>query len=98
VRNWGFYWVGIKATNLSKGNLWKLMLLLSTLTAVASMFIDNVTTIRLMIPVTLSIVRILKVPPIPFILSQALVSNIGDSATLILVAAVELILRHPCGL
>jgi Na+/H+ antiporter NhaD/arsenite permease-like protein len=78
-----FYWVGIKATNLSKGNLWKLMLLLSTFTAGASMFIDNVTTILLMVPVTLSIVRILKVPPIPFILSQALVSNIGGSATLI---------------
>jgi Na+/H+ antiporter NhaD/arsenite permease-like protein len=78
-----FYWVGIKATNLSKGSLWKLMLLLSTFTAVASMFIDNVTTILLMVPVTLSIVRILKVPPIPFILSQALVSNIGGSATLI---------------
>lgn len=78
-----FYWVGIKATNLSKGNLWKLMVLLSTFTAVASMFIDNVTTILLMVPVTLSIVRMLKVPPIPFILSQALVSNIGGSATLI---------------
>ena len=78
-----FYWVGIRATNLSKGNLWKLMLLLSTFTAIASMFIDNVTTILLMVPVTLSIVRILKVPPIPFILSQALVSNIGGSATLI---------------
>jgi Na+/H+ antiporter NhaD/arsenite permease-like protein len=78
-----FYWVGIKATNLSKGNLWKLMLLLSTFTAITSMFIDNVTTILLMVPVTLSIVRVLKVPPIPFILSQALVSNIGGSATLI---------------
>jgi Na+/H+ antiporter NhaD/arsenite permease-like protein len=78
-----FYWVGIKASNLSKGNLWKLMLLLCTFTAVASMFIDNVTTILLMVPVTLSIVRILRVPPIPFILSQALVSNIGGSATLI---------------
>ena len=78
-----FYWVGIKANNLSKGNLWKLMLLLCTFTAIASMFIDNVTTILLMVPVTLSIVRILKVPPIPFILSQALVSNIGGTATLI---------------
>jgi Na+/H+ antiporter NhaD/arsenite permease-like protein len=78
-----FYWVGMKASNLSKGSLWKLMLLLSTFTAIASMFIDNVTTILLMVPVTLSIVRILKVPPIPFILSQALVSNIGGSATLI---------------
>jgi Na+/H+ antiporter NhaD/arsenite permease-like protein len=74
-----FYWVGIKASNLSKGNLWKLMLLLCTFTAIASMFIDNVTTILLMVPVTLSIVRILKVPPIPFILSQALVSNIGGT-------------------
>lgn len=78
-----FYWVGIKASNLSKGNLWKLMLLLCIFTGIASMFIDNVTTILLMVPVTLSIVRILKVPPIPFILSQALVSNIGGSATLI---------------
>ena len=78
-----FYWVGIKASNLSRGNLWKLMLLLCTFTAIVSMFIDNVTTILLMVPVTLSIVRILKVPPIPFILSQALVSNIGGSATLI---------------
>ena len=47
-----FYWVGIKANNLSKGNLWKLMLLLCTFTAIASMFIDNVTTILLMVPVT----------------------------------------------
>jgi Na+/H+ antiporter NhaD/arsenite permease-like protein len=78
-----FYWVGIKASNLSKGNLWKLMLLLSTFTAIVSMFIDNVTTILLMVPVTLSVARILKVPPIPLILSQALVSNIGGSATLI---------------
>src|SRR5919106_3682933 len=78
-----FYWVGIKAGKLSKGSLWKLMLLLSTFTAIASMFIDNVTTILLMIPVTLSIVRILKVPPIPFVLAQALASNIGGAATLI---------------
>lgn len=78
-----FYWVGIKAGKLSKGSLWKLMLLLSTFTAIASMFIDNVTTILLMIPVTLSIVRILKVPPIPFVLAQVLASNIGGAATLI---------------
>jgi Na+/H+ antiporter NhaD/arsenite permease-like protein len=78
-----FYWVGVKASKLSKGSLWKLMLLLSTFTAIASMFIDNVTTILLMVPVTLSVVRILKVSPIPFILSQVLVSNIGGAATLI---------------
>jgi Na+/H+ antiporter NhaD/arsenite permease-like protein len=59
------------------------MLLLCTFTAGASMFIDNVTTILLMVPVTLSITRTLKVPPIPFILSQVLISNIGGAVTLI---------------
>ena len=78
-----FYWVGIKANKLSKGNLWKLMVLLCTFTAISSMFIDNVTTILLMVPVTLSIVRTLNVSPIPFILSQVLVSNVGGAATLI---------------
>jgi Na+/H+ antiporter NhaD/arsenite permease-like protein len=78
-----FYWVGIKAGKISKGNLWKLMLLLCSFTAVASMFIDNVTTILLMVPVTLSITRTLRVPAIPFILAQVLVSNIGGAATLI---------------
>ena len=78
-----FYWVGIKAGKISKGNLWKLMLLLCSFTAVASMFIDNVTTILLMVPVTLSITRTLKVPAIPFILAQVLVSNVGGAATLI---------------
>jgi Na+/H+ antiporter NhaD/arsenite permease-like protein len=60
-----------------------LMLLLCSFTAVASMFIDNVTTILLMVPVTLSITRTLKVPAIPFILAQVLASNIGGAATLI---------------
>jgi Na+/H+ antiporter NhaD/arsenite permease-like protein len=78
-----FYWVGIKAGKISKGNLWKLMLLLCSFTAVASMFIDNVTTILLMVPVTLSITRTLKVPAIPFILAQVLISNVGGAATLI---------------
>ena len=79
-----FYWIGIKASKLSKGNPWKLMLVLCTFTAAASMFIDNVTTILLMVPVTLSVVRILKLrSPIPFVLSQVLVSNVAGAATLI---------------
>jgi len=78
-----FQWVGIKASKLSKGNLWKLMLILCTFTAVVSMFIDNVTTVLLMIPVTVAVFRIFKVSPMPFILAQALASNIGGAATLI---------------
>lgn len=78
-----FQWVGIKASKVSKGNLWKLMLILCTFTSITSMFIDNVTTILLMAPVTFSIFRIFKVSPIPFILAQVLASNVGGTATLI---------------
>jgi Na+/H+ antiporter NhaD/arsenite permease-like protein len=78
-----FQWVGIKATKMSRGNLGKLMLILCTFTAVVSMFIDNVTTILLMIPVTVSVFRTFRISPIPFILAQALASNIGGTATLI---------------
>jgi len=78
-----FQWVGIKASKASKGNLWKLMVMLCTFTAVTSMFIDNVTTILLMIPVTVAVFRIFRVSPMPFILAQALASNVGGTATLI---------------
>lgn len=78
-----FNWVGVKAIRLSKGNLWKLMLILCTFTAITSMFVDNVTIILLMVPVTLSIFRVLHISPLPFILGQTLASNIGGAATLI---------------
>ena len=78
-----FQWVGIKASKISKGNLWKLMLILCTFTGVASMFIDNVTTVLLIVPVTIAVFRIFKVSPMPFILAQALASNVGGTATLI---------------
>ena len=78
-----FQWVGIKASKASRGNLWKLMLMLCTFTAVTSMFIDNVTTILLMVPVTVAVFRIFRVSPMPFILAQALASNVGGTATLI---------------
>ena len=78
-----FNWVGVKAIRLSKGNLWKLMLILCVFTAITSMFVDNVTIILLMVPVTLSIFKVLHISPIPFILGQTLASNIGGAATLI---------------
>ncbi len=78
-----FHQVGIKLGKISKGNVWILMLLLCSFTSVASMFVDNVTTILLMIPVTLSITRTLGIHPIPFIMAQVLVSNIAGAATLI---------------
>ena len=78
-----FQYVGIKMGKASKGNMWKLLVMMSVFTAVTSMFIDNVTTILLMIPVTISIFKIFRMSPIPFILAQVLASNIGGTATLI---------------
>lgn len=67
-----FQFVGIKAIKASKGNLWKLMLLLCVFTGTISMFIDNVTTVLLMVPITISIFRSLKISPIPFIIAMVL--------------------------
>jgi Na+/H+ antiporter NhaD/arsenite permease-like protein len=78
-----FQYVGIKASKICKGNLWKLMIILCTFTAITSMFIDNVTTILLMVPVTISVFRTFKVSPVPFILAMVLSSNVGGASTLI---------------
>jgi Na+/H+ antiporter NhaD/arsenite permease-like protein len=78
-----FQYVGIKLSKISGGSLYKLLVLLGTFTAVSSMFIDNVTAVLLMVPVTISVFRILNVSPIPFILAQVLTSNVGGAATLI---------------
>src|SRR5215216_1689710 len=78
-----FQYVAVRASKASKANLWKLMLMLCAFTAVTSMFIDNVTTILLMVPITISVFRVFKVSPVPFILAQVLASNVGGATTLI---------------
>jgi len=78
-----FQYIGIKMGKASKGNMWKLLIMMSVFTAVTSMFIDNVTTILLMIPITISIFKTFRMSPIPFILAQILASNVGGTATLV---------------
>ena len=78
-----FQFVGIKAIKASKGNLLKLMMLLCIFTGTISMFIDSVTTILLMVPVTISVFRSIKLSPIPFIIAMVLASEVGGAATLI---------------
>lgn len=78
-----FEYVAIKAAKAAGGKPIRILLLLSLLTAVGSAFLDNVTTVLLVVPVTLSITRILKVPPVPFLISEVLFSNLGGTATLI---------------
>jgi len=78
-----FQYIGIKAAKASKGNVWKLMILLSVITAVGSAFLDNVTMVLLMVPVTISVARVLNINPLPLILAEIFASNVGGAATLI---------------
>lgn len=55
----------------------------TVITAVLSAFLDNVTTVLLIGPMTIAITQILEVNPVPFLFSQILASNVGGTATLI---------------
>jgi Na+/H+ antiporter NhaD/arsenite permease-like protein len=78
-----FDYLGIWAAQKSKGRPYKLLVLLMVITAVASPFLDNVTTIMLVAPVTISVCRKLGIPAAPYLIAEALASNIGGAATLI---------------
>jgi len=78
-----FEWLAVRSVILSRGEPMRLLLLLSLVTAVLSAFLDNVTTVVLITPITMSIARRLDIAPTPFLISQILASNIGGTATLI---------------
>jgi Na+/H+ antiporter NhaD/arsenite permease-like protein len=78
-----FEYVASYAIHLSRGQPFRLLIILSLLTAVLAAVLDNVTTVVLLTPVTLSIARTLKVSPFPYLISQIFASNIGGTATLI---------------
>jgi len=78
-----FQYVAIKAAKLARGRPWGILVMLSVVTAVFSAFLDNVTTVLLIAPVTLLITDSLDVKPYPFLFSQILASNIGGTSTLI---------------
>lgn len=78
-----FQYVAIKTAKLAKGRPLRILVMLSLLTAALSAFLDNVTTVLLIVPVTFSITRILQVNPVPYLISEVLFSNIGGTATLI---------------
>ena len=78
-----FEWLAVRSLRASRGEPLRLLLLLSLVTAVLSAFLDNVTTVVLTTPITLSIARRLEVSPTPYLISQILAANIGGAATLI---------------
>ncbi|MCQ6277717.1 ArsB/NhaD family transporter [Bacillus sp. EB600] len=78
-----FEFIAVGAAQKVKGSPIKILVALSLFTAIASALLDNVTTVLLVVPVTLSITHQLKVPPIPYLLSEIFASNIGGTATMI---------------
>lgn len=78
-----FEFIAIKAAQFSKGKPGKLLVLLGLITTVLSMFLDNVTTVILIAPVTVLICELLGFSPTPFLITEALLSNTGGIATLI---------------
>lgn len=84
VKNSGiFEYIAIRAAKAVKGRPWALMALFMVITALLSAFLDNVTTVLLIGPMTLAITNMLKLNPVPFFMTQILAANIGGTATLI---------------
>jgi len=78
-----FEYIAIKSAKVAKGQPFMIMAIFSVVTAVVSAFLDNVTTVLLIAPVTLLICQALELDVIPFLITEALASNIGGTATLI---------------
>lgn len=78
-----FEFLAIKAIQLAKGKPRQAFVYLLILVAFCSALLDNVTTIMLAVPMTLMVAKYLKVHPVPFILAEVFVSNIGGASTLI---------------
>lgn len=78
-----FEWIAIAVAKWTKGNPLKILLFFLGLTALLSAFLDNVTTVILLAPVTILIAQLLEISPVPFLILEALASNIGGTGTLI---------------
>ncbi|HEY7702248.1 MAG TPA: ArsB/NhaD family transporter [Candidatus Limnocylindrales bacterium] len=78
-----FGWMAVRAARLAGGEPYRVLVILSVITAVASAFLDNVTTVVLVGPITLFLAARMGLSPFPFIVSEILASNIGGASTLI---------------
>ncbi|GIO70057.1 ArsB/NhaD family transporter [Paenibacillus sp. JTLBN-2024] len=78
-----FKYIAVVAAKKAKGEPVRILIALALITAVGSAFLDNVTTVLLMVPVTFSITKQLRVNPVPFLITQIIASNAGGTATLI---------------
>ncbi len=84
IKKTGFFnFVSIKIAELTKGNPLKILLLFSSITATLSAFLDNVTTVLIIIPIIIQLTRGMGLDPKIYIISQAIISNIGGTSTLV---------------
>jgi Na+/H+ antiporter NhaD/arsenite permease-like protein len=78
-----FQWIAVQAVRLGQGRPFRILVILTAVTAVSSALLDNVTIVVLVAPVTLFVASSLRVSPTPFLIAEILASNIGGTATLI---------------
>lgn len=78
-----FGWIAVRAARFAGGEPYRILVVLSLITAVASACLDNVTTVVLVGPITLFLAARLGMNPFPFLMSEILASNIGGASTLI---------------
>lgn len=78
-----FKWMALNLLKATKGHPKTVLFALAAFTAIASAFLDNVTTVVLMMPITFVIAKEFDTDPIPFLITEVLASNIGGTATLI---------------
>ena len=83
TRSGVFSYIANELLKLTKGHPILILMMISIFTAVVSAFLDNVTTVILVMPITFAIARKLDLDPVPFLLSEVFASNIGGTATLI---------------
>lgn len=83
ARSGVFSWLAFELLKLTRGKPKLVLLALAIFTAVFSAFLDNVTTVVLLLPITFVIARELKVDPVPMLITEIIASNIGGTATLI---------------
>ena len=83
ARSGMFNWVANELLKLTKGHPLAILFTLGVFTAVTSAFLDNVTTVILIMPITFFIAKQLDINPVPFLITEIFASNIGGTATLI---------------
>jgi Na+/H+ antiporter NhaD/arsenite permease-like protein len=84
VRQTGvFEYIAIWSAKRAKGSPLRIMILLVVVTTVGSAFLDNVTTVLLIAPVTVLVADRLTISPAPFLIAESFASDIGGAATLV---------------